>query len=91
LAYIALFAIPLFAAKRLSERPPIWLRVASLVGLTVTLLYSVLSIFPIIDVASWRLFAAKILAVLLIANLAGFAIYVLGRRRHGVTNRPAVA
>ena len=60
--------------------PPLWLRIASLSGLAVSLLYSVLSIFPIIDVASWTVFAAKILAVLVVANLLGLAIY---RARRG--------
>jgi len=46
-----------------------------------SVLYSVLSIFPIIDVPDWRTFSAKIVAVLVGANLAGVAIFVLGRRR----------
>jgi hypothetical protein len=41
----------------------------------------VLSIFPIIDVADWRIFSAKIVAVLVGANVAGVAIFALGRRR----------
>jgi amino acid transporter len=78
--YIALFAIPLFAVRRLSERPPLWLKGAALTGLLVSVLYSVLSIFPIIDVADWRVFAAKIVAVLVGANAVGLTIYGLARR-----------
>jgi amino acid transporter len=80
-AYISLFSIPLFAAHRLAERPPLWLRLAALSGLGMSVLYSVLSIFPIIDVADWRIFSAKIVAVLVGANVAGVAIFALGRRR----------
>ena len=79
--YLALFAIPLWGASRLPERPPWWLRAGSAVGLAVTLLYSVLSVFPIIDVPSWRLFAAKIIGVLVGANLLGLAVYQLAHRR----------
>jgi len=46
-----------------------------------SVLYSVLSIFPIIDVSDWRLFSAKIVTVLVATNLAGLAIFALGRRR----------
>jgi amino acid transporter len=80
-AYIAMFSIPLFAAHRLAERPPLWLKAAAVSGLAMSVLYSVLSIFPIIDVADWRVFSAKIVTVLVTTNLAGVAIFVLGRRR----------
>jgi len=33
------------------------------------LLYSTLSVFPIIEVASWRIFALKIITVILVANV----------------------
>src|SRR5439155_10272359 len=79
--YLALFAIPLFAARRLAQRPPHWLRAAALAGFAVTLLYSVLSVFPIIEVASWRVFTGKIVAVLVGVNLIGLTIYAAGRRR----------
>jgi len=80
-AYIAMFSIPLFAAGRLAERPPLWLRGASVAGLGISVLYSVLSIFPIIDVADWKLFSAKIVTVLVATNVAGLLIFALGRRR----------
>ena len=73
--YLALFAIPLFGAARLGVQPPLWLKAASASGFAVTLLYCVLSIFPIIDVASWTSFAVKIIAVLVATNLIGWAIY----------------
>jgi amino acid transporter len=79
-AYLALFAIPLAASKRLGAAVPVWLKATAVAGFAVTLLYSILSIFPIIDVASWQIFAAKILAVLIGANVVGLAIYALGRR-----------
>jgi hypothetical protein len=80
-AYLAMFAVPLFAASRLPERPPIWLRAAAASGFAVTLLYSVLSVFPIVDVASWAVFSAKIIGVLVSVNLIGVAIYAAGKRR----------
>jgi glutamate:GABA antiporter len=82
-AYAALFAIPLVAAKRLAEPPPLWLRVAAASGLAVTVLYSVLSIFPIIDVPNWHLFTAKIVVALVLVQGIGLALYVAGRRRMG--------
>jgi amino acid transporter len=78
--YLALFAIPIVGARRLGDRPPLWLRAAAASGFAVTLLYAVLSVFPIIDVASWRVFAAKIIAVLLVGNLVGVGIYAVARR-----------
>lgn len=52
-----------------------------------------LSIFPIIDIASWKVFAGKILTVLVGANLLGVAIYAGARRAAAATGQaqPAVA
>jgi glutamate:GABA antiporter len=85
MAYVALFAIPLFGAKRFGWAPPLWLRIAAASGLAVTILYSVLSIFPIIDVPSWQIFAVKVGGVVVGANLLGALIYVVARRRAPVS------
>jgi amino acid transporter len=81
MAYVALFAIPLLGAKRLAWRAPLWLRLASGAGLGVTVLYIVLSVFPIIDVPSWGTFAAKIITVVVGANLIGVAIFAGSKRK----------
>jgi len=59
----------------------LWLKAPAVCGFGVSLLYSVLSIFPIIDVENWATFAAQILAVLVATELVGLAIYRAGRRR----------
>ncbi len=79
--YLSLFAIPIFAARRLPERPPVWLRLAAVSGFAVSALYSVLSVFPIIDVADWHVFSVKIIAVLVVTQLIGIGLYALGKRR----------
>jgi len=90
MAYVALFAIPLFGARRFGWQPPLWLRLASASGLAVTVLYSVLSIFPIIDVPSWQMFALKVGGVVVGANVLGAGIYGLaGRRGRVVAARAA--
>jgi len=78
--YIALFAIPIFGARRLGARPPLWLQLASAAGLLVSVLYSVLSIFPIIDVRDPGQFARKIVLTLVGTTVVGLAIY--GARPH---------
>jgi len=80
LAYLAMFAIPLFAAKAKGIRPALWLRVLAAFGLLVTLIFVALSIFPIVDVASKWGYSAKIAGVVLGANLLGWAIYRAGQR-----------
>ena len=40
----------------------------------ISLLYSTLSVFPIIEVVSWRILALKIITVILIANVIGVGI-----------------
>ena len=79
--YLGLFAIPLFGAANLQRKPPLWLRIASASGFVMSLLYSTLSVFPIIEVASWRIFALKIITVILVANVIGVVIYLGGSRR----------
>jgi amino acid transporter len=78
--YLGLFAIPLLAGRKLGERPPLWLKLASFSGFCVSLLYSVLSVFPIIDVPSWRVFAIKIITTLAFIQLVGVALYIVGKR-----------
>src|SRR5690349_1345222 len=81
LTYVVMFAIPLFGLRGVTPRPPLWLKVVSASGLLMTLLYVVLSVFPIITVASVASFALKISLVILGANLVGIAILVSARRK----------
>jgi amino acid transporter len=80
-AYMVLFAIPLFAARRIGLRAPLWLKAASVSGFLVSLLYVGLTVFPIVEVESVAGFAAKLIAVTIAFNLAGAALYRAGRRR----------
>ena len=81
LAYLGLFAIPIFSPKERGLRPCGWLRLAAASGLLVTLLFVALSIFPIIEVESSSHYSLKIAAVVLGANLLGWAIHRSGRQK----------
>jgi glutamate:GABA antiporter len=82
LAYLAMFAIPLLARKDSGLRPKLWLRLAAVSGFLVTLLFVVLSVFPIISVKSLSAYAIKSAAVLIGANAFGFLLYYFGKRTH---------
>ena len=84
LTYVVMFAIPIFGLRGVSPRPPLWLKAASLSGLLMTLLYVVLSVFPIIKVDSVAAFAFKISAVIIVMNLVGIGILVSARRRAAI-------
>ena len=81
LAYLALFAIPIFAKRESQLRSALPLKVAAASGLALTLLFVVLSIFPIVDVADPRKYAVKTVAVLFGANCLALLLFCLQRRR----------
>jgi glutamate:GABA antiporter len=83
IAYLALFAIPFLSPKDRGLRPRWWLQLAAISGFLMTLLYVVLSIFPIIDVESSRGYSLKIATVVLGANLVGWVIYRAARQKRG--------
>lgn len=80
IAYLALFAIPILARKR-GLRAGLAIRIAAGSGFFVTLLFVVLSVFPIIEVgSSWHYFV-KIAGVVVGANCLGYGIYRMGQRK----------
>ncbi len=81
IAYLALFAIPFLSPKDRGLRPRWWLRLAAVSGFLMTLIYVVLSIFPVIDVESSWGYSLKIATVVLGANILGWMIYRAGRRK----------
>ena len=81
LIYIVLFAIPIIAMRRFGSQSPWWLKIAAGFGLIASLTGAFYTIFPIIEVESRFLFAAKILMVVIVANLIGVAIYLIDRKR----------
>src|SRR5262249_6632550 len=81
LIYMVLFAIPIVAMKRFGATAPLWLKVAAAFGFIVSVLGAFFTVFPIIDVQSRFLFAAKIIAVVVWANALGATIYLLDQRR----------
>jgi amino acid transporter len=81
LTYLVMFAIPLVGLRNAAPRPSLALRVAAFSGFAVTLLYVVLSVFPIIDVKSWLSFATKISSVVIGLNLVGVALFFTARRK----------
>lgn len=81
LTYLAMFTIPLVGARKLGVQPSVGLKFAACSGFAVTLLFVVLSVFPVIDVPNPASYAWKTVAVVLGANLLGAAFYVAARRR----------
>jgi amino acid transporter len=80
IAYLAMFAIPFLSPKDRGLRPRWWLRLAAVSGFLMTLLYLVLSIFPIIDVENSWSYPLKIAGGVLGANFIGWIIYRTGKR-----------
>ena len=83
IAYLALFALPIFVKSggAAGGAASMGVKIASASGLLMTLLYIVLSIFPIIEVASRAAFTAKISSVVIAGNLIGISIYAIAERR----------
>jgi membrane associated rhomboid family serine protease len=72
IAYLVMFAIPVLAP---GEKSSWMLRVAAVSGFAMTLLYVILSVFPIIDVPNPSVFAAKIGGAVIGLNVAGALFY----------------
>ena len=71
LIYMVLFAIPIVAMKRFGAKAPWWLKAAAALGFLMSVVGAFFTVFPIIDVQSRLLFAAKIIAVVIVANAIG--------------------
>jgi amino acid transporter len=79
LTYLVMFAIPIAGLRQRGVDVPLWLKACALSGLLMTLLFIVLSIVPIVQVASRLLFAAKIVSLIVVANAIGAGIFVTNR------------
>ena len=82
IAYVALFALPLFGRAALRRQLPGWLKVAAGAGMASSLVALLISVYPVVDVVSRVAFAGKICAVVVVSNMAGVLIYRLGQARN---------
>jgi amino acid transporter len=83
IVYAVMFAIPIAGAAAVRTGARIWLRLAAGAGLVVSLLAIFFTIYPIIDVPNPLVFAAKVIAVPLLANLIGMTIFAVNYKRRG--------
>jgi len=81
LAYLVKFAIPLISAKEKGLRPRLWLRLGAGTGFLVTLLFVLLSVQPVIPVASNLVYALKVITVVLAGNILGWIFYRTGQQK----------
>src|SRR5712692_8431530 len=88
ITYLVMFAIPLVGLRGVTPQPPWWIKAAAASGLVITALYTVLSLFPIIQVANVTAFALKITVVIVLLNLVGVGILVAGKRRARLVAEP---
>jgi amino acid transporter len=79
-AYVALFALPLFGARALRVRLPGWLKVVSAAGMAACIVSLLIAVYPVVDVVSRTAYAEKITAVVVISNMAGVLVYRGGKR-----------
>jgi len=75
LIYLVLFAIPLVAIKKFGVKAPVWLKIAALSGLIVSILAFIFTFLPITPVESRFMFALKIGVVVVGANGLGIFLY----------------
>jgi amino acid transporter len=81
ITYLVMFAIPIVGLRGVKPRPPLWLKIAAGSGFLMTLLYVVVSVFPIVEVKSQTSFTAKVGGVIIAANIIGAAIFLLAEKR----------
>jgi amino acid transporter len=75
LAYLSLFALPLFGLAKFREGLPAWGRVIAAAGLLSTLVAVGIAVYPIIDVSSNLSYAAKIMGTVVFSNAVAIFIY----------------
>jgi len=80
-AYIALFALPLFGARTLRDKLPGWLKVVSAAGAAACLVSLLIAVYPVVEVVSKASYAEKISAVVVISNMAGILVYRAGQAK----------
>ena len=83
IAYIALFALPLFGARALRDKLPGWLKAVSSLGVAACTISLLIAVYPVVEVVSREAYAAKITAVVAVSNMAAVLLYRAGRRRQG--------
>ncbi len=80
-AYLAMFAIPLFGSATLRRSLPNWLRWTSIAGFLSTLFSLLISAYPFVSVVNPRTYAIKILTTILLSNCAAITYYIIRTRR----------
>jgi amino acid transporter len=80
IAYVALFAIPVFGVRALRKALPRWLRIVSAAGMGASAVSLLIAVYPVVDVVSRLGYAVKIGGVVVATNLAGVALYRAGAR-----------
>jgi glutamate:GABA antiporter len=80
LVYLAMFAIPLLSGK-LANRAGVGIKLVAFSGFVVTLLFVVLSVFPVIDVPNPASYAWKTIAIVVGVNIVGTLLYLRARSR----------
>jgi amino acid transporter len=75
IAYVALFALPLFGTAGFRSGMPVWLRLVSVAGLISSLVAVLIATYPIIGVSSRLSYASKIAGAVIVSNLAGVIVY----------------
>lgn len=75
IAYVALFALPLWGAARVRRRLPLWVKLTSAAGFVSSAIAVLIAVYPIIDVSNPLSYAAKITATVAISNLLALWIY----------------
>lgn len=80
-AYLAMFAVPLFGATGLRRSLPRWLKWTSAAGLASTLFSLLISAYPFVHVVSARTYTVKILSTIFLSNASAVAFYWVRTRR----------
>ncbi|MBV8830340.1 MAG: APC family permease [Acidobacteriaceae bacterium] len=75
IAYVLLFALPLFATAHFRRMLPRWLQAVALAGFLSSIVAVLIAIYPIVDVESRLSYACKIGAVVAGSNLLAVLIY----------------
>jgi glutamate:GABA antiporter len=81
ITYVALFALPLVGSRALRDALPAWVKLMALAGLVSSVVSLAITVYPIVDVTSRGLYAAKICTVVVLSNALGVVIYRVGQRR----------